>query len=279
MDKKTFLMLAYIGTLLPLLYLASEYLWRWIIWLAIGNLVLLMVMSIIAWSATASKKRKLLWFLIGAGLVVVGTQYLMQTPKSLPVVEDRSEPEYSQESDFFSGLVLSGENTTPTTGETLVATGQELIDDATESNIVDTDLTPAYEADPVETTTNTTTTTSSTASLPSGLLTYADVIPYLVTTHNLTKAWSSNPTFTNISTTNSLYSPFAIAASRGMIGGNINPGSNVSCNTYLVLKGIAQWRQVTYPAGSPFAAYRAEAVRRWVVNGCADGQFVTKEKL
>ena len=104
----------------------------------------------------------------------------MQTPKSIPVSEDPSEPEYSQESDLFSGLVLSGENTIPSTGETLVSTGQT-IDDATDSTIAETDPTPAYEATPVSTTDN------AIASLPSGTLSYADVIPYLVTTYDLTK--------------------------------------------------------------------------------------------
>jgi hypothetical protein len=31
-----------------------------------------------------------------------------------------------------------------------------------------------------------------------------------------------------------------------MIGADINPASKVSCNTYMVLKGIAAWWKVEY---------------------------------
>ena len=63
-----------------------------------------------------------------------------------------------------------------------------------------------------------------------------------------------------------------------MIGENISPASKVSCNTYLVLKGMAAGWKVTY-TGAPQAAYRAKAVDLGQVNNCKDGAFVTKATL
>ena len=64
-----------------------------------------------------------------------------------------------------------------------------------------------------------------------------------------------------------------------MIGADINPASKVSCNTYLVLKGIAAGWKVEYKAGDPFSAYRTAAFNKSEVNGCTAGAFVTKATL
>lgn len=96
---------------------------------------------------------------------------------------------------------------------------------------------------------------------------YGSVIPYLVKTYNLKDTDKAYPKFTRVSVKNALYSSFATAYSKGMIGTSINPGTKVSCDTYLVLKGIAAGWKVSY-TGKPFAAYRAEAESRGAVNGC-----------
>ena len=64
-----------------------------------------------------------------------------------------------------------------------------------------------------------------------------------------------------------------------MIGADINPASKVSCNTYMVLKGIAAGRKVDYKSGDPFGPYRTAAFNRSEVNGCTAGAFVTKATL
>ena len=98
--------------------------------------------------------------------------------------------------------------------------------------------------------------------LPSkGTLNYAQVIPYLVSTYNL-KNNGKSTTFTNITSTSALYSAFNIAANKGMIGVGINPASKMSCNTYLVMKGIAAGWKVEYKSGDPFGPYRAAAQKR-----------------
>ena len=121
--------------------------------------------------------------------------------------------------------------------------------------------------------------TTSTTVLPSRwTLNYAQVIPYLVSKYNL-KNTSKSISFKNITTDNSLYNAFNIAANRGMIGADINPASKVSCNTYMVLKGIAAGRKVDYKSGDPFGPYRTAAFNRSEVNGCTAGAFVTKATL
>lgn len=77
-------------------------------------------------------------------------------------------------------------------------------------------------------------------------MTYAQVIPYLVKTYKLTDTDNKNPILTRVSEKNSLYNSFAIAVSKGMIGKDIKPTTMVSCDTYLVLKGIAANREVAY---------------------------------
>ncbi len=109
-------------------------------------------------------------------------------------------------------------------------------------------------------------------------LSYAQIIPYLVKNYNLNKIGSKTFTFTTIGQENSLYPSFAIAASHSMIWSTINPSTKPSCDTYLVLKGIAQKRTVTY-TGAPQAAYRAKANELGQVNNCKAGNFVTKGTL
>lgn len=127
-------------------------------------------------------------------------------------------------------------------------------------------------------------TTSSTPSISTtlsskGNLNYAQVITYLVSHYGLKNISGKYPTFTYVAKTNTLYPTFAIAASKGMIGASTNPTNKVSCNTYLVLKGIAAGWKVDYKAWDPFSAYRTTATTKWAVNGCAAGAFVTKATL
>ena len=109
-------------------------------------------------------------------------------------------------------------------------------------------------------------------------LSYAQIIPYLVNTYKLSKIGSKTFTFTTIGQENSLYPSFAIAASHSMIWSTINPSTKPSCDTYLVLKGIAQQRKVDY-TWAPQAAYRAKANELGQVNNCKAGNFVTKVTL
>lgn len=187
----------------------------------------------------------------------------------------------------LSGELFSGDNTTGTittsTGEVSLQKDQAIPDYPVTSgttaptNTGDTfGVTQSQEA---TTTTPSQTETTYTTVLPAqGNLNYAQVIPYLVNTYKLTNTSGKSYNFTNITKSNVLYAPFNIAASKAMIGEKINPASKVSCNTYLVLKGMAAGWDVNY-TGTPQAAYRAKAGELNQVNGCKDGAFVTKTTL
>lgn len=168
----------------------------------------------------------------------------------------------------MSGDILSGD-TTPD------YTASEHPTDTTDPK---TDIfAPSEQVTP--TTSETTEESTYTTVLPSqGTLNYAQVIPYLVNTYSLKNTSGKSFTFTNITKSNILYAPFNTAASKSMIGETINPASKVSCNTYLVLKGMAAGWQVSY-TGTPQPAYRAKAVALGQVNNCKDGAFVTKATL
>lgn len=113
--------------------------------------------------------------------------------------------------------------------------------------IVTGDTTPVYEKPETPAPEDTPDTKTYTTVLPSqGTLNYGQVIPYLVDTYKLKNSAGKSFNFSNVSKSNILYTPFNIAASKSMIGETINPVSKVSCNTYLVLKGIALGRTVNY---------------------------------
>lgn len=153
-----------------------------------------------------------------------------------PTVEPTLEP--SVES------LLSGE-ITPTFEQTLSGDTTPTYVAPTVSATTGTQV-DTFDVQPVETTTPTVSSDStiepkySTVLPAQGALTYAQVISYLVDHHKLKKVGSRTFNFTNIASSNVLYTPFAIAASHAMIGTDINPSTKVSCNTYMVLKGIAQ---------------------------------------
>lgn len=107
---------------------------------------------------------------------------------------------------------------------------------------------------------------------------YGKIIPYLVTTYKLKDTDKINPIFQFVSAKSSLYAAFATAYSKRMIGKDIKPTTKVSCDTYLVLKGIAAGWKLSY-TGTPFAAYRAEAEKKGLVNGCKSGSYVTNKTL
>lgn len=156
-------------------------------------------------------------------------------------------------------LGISG-STVPTSTGSIVLEGQ---DENNQTASTATDQTALSTGS-----TSTSTLPKTTISNPnSTYMTYAQVIPHLVKTYELVDSDAKNPSLTRVSRTNELYPTFATAVSKGMIGKDVKPTTTVSCDTYLVLKGIALGWKVKY-TGKPFAAYRAEAEARGKVNGC-----------
>lgn len=119
---------------------------------------------------------------------------------------------------------------------------------------------------------------SLTANLPSGPLTFRTVLQYLVETYDLQVLKSTPTKFENLSFTDSNYRIFNIAAQHKLIGKNIRPDSQVSCKTYLVLKGLSAGWNVTF-TDSPFEPFWNEGMRLGEINGCTRDALLTKDNL
>lgn len=177
--------------------------------------------------------------------------------------------EVMQDTDTLWSAPQSTQTGTVTTDQTVKSSGTIILEGDTDRVITTTPVTDETALEKKE--------VSDTSSSYSAWV-YGSVIPYLVSHYSLTNTKKMYPKFTYISTKNDLYASFATAYSKAMIGTTINPATKVSCDTYLVLKGIAAGWKVSY-TGSPFAAYRAEAEKQWAVNGCLSGKYVTEKTL
>lgn len=282
MDKKHFLSLLYLLGVAPIIYAVSLSLAEEIsvlIVFGLLNTIVLLIFSLLF--SNLPRQKKTVWFAIIGGIlllgVVIGWFYKMWAGISnrlydqtlAPIIDEITTPE-------------SGDNTT-TSGTNAIFSGDESIDwddwALEEEGEPEEEIQGLDEEASKEDWTASETSPKYTTVLPDqGVLNYAQVIPYLIDTYNLTKRGANDFTFASIATNNVLYVPFNIAASYSMIGTTINPSGKVSCNTYLVLKGIAQDREVSY-TWAPQGAYRQKALELGQVNGCEDGAFVTKATL
>lgn len=114
--------------------------------------------------------------------------------------------------------------------------------------------------------------------IPDGPLTFADVVPIIVQKYNLPTNWR-DVTFTNISRTNELYPYFKAWYHDRFFWSSINPNTQVSCNVYFVMLGLAQNRPVSYNANNVFSVFSQEATSRWQDFGCKPWATVTKDNL
>lgn len=114
---------------------------------------------------------------------------------------------------------------------------------------------------------------------PKGNLTYEFIIPYLIEQNQIPLSQKKNIAFDNFWENYKYYSQFKTAYYEKMIGRNIKPGWQMKCETWFVLRGIAEWRNVQYTSQTVFNAYRAEATKRGVVNWCPRDGFVTAKNL
>ena len=297
MEKKYFIVLLYVFGIVPMMYEVYNTILPslWLIGFGILNIITLMIFALLTANKNKpqNKKVRIITALILLAIAVVRglTQLGWQASTWL---HDKVFAPSQEETTTSWDIIGSGNSTTGEIPSIDLVTWDI---DINSLNSGKNDPVPTYpettkeepkqndifwQTEEVKPTTSTTTPTNNSfkESLPAkGTLNYAQVIPYLVWTYNLKNTSNKNTTFTNISKSNDLYSVFNIAASKSMIGWDINPTSKLSCNTYMVLKGIAAGRKVEYSAGNPFSAYRKEAEKKWAVNGCTAGAFVTKATL
>ena len=98
-------------------------------------------------------------------------------------------------------------------------------------------------------------------------------------------AWAKLSTKTNVSfryvsKSNELYPYFKTAQEKWMIWTDTDPSKLVSCDTYITMKWIREWRNVwSYSKDNVKAVYWNKAVELWKLNGCEKWKYVTKWNL
>lgn len=98
-------------------------------------------------------------------------------------------------------------------------------------------------------------------------------------------AWATLSTKTNVSfkyvsRSNELYPYFKTAQERWMIWTDTDPSKIVSCDTYITMKWLREWRDVgSYTKNNVKAVYWAKAEQLWKLNGCQKWKYVTKWNL
>ncbi len=139
----------------------------------------------------------------------------------------------------------------------------------------------ATSADNVSTNIQTDTQTTGTTSVSTsqGQQKLMDAIISLVKKYNLPLVTKQNVSFTYVSFQNPYYNEWRTAYANKLIGKNTNPSKYIICDTYIVMKGILEKRDVSYTASNVLANYRAEAVKRDALNGCKKGMIVDASNL
>ena len=95
-----------------------------------------------------------------------------------------------------------------------------------------------------------------------------------------TLSTKTNVSFKYVSKSNELYPYFKTAQEKWMIGTDTDPSKLVSCDTFITMKWIREWRNVgTYTKNNVKAVYWNKASELWKLNGCEKWKYVTKWNL
>jgi hypothetical protein len=109
-------------------------------------------------------------------------------------------------------------------------------------------------------------------------LTILDSIKYLLDENNIPLDTKQNMKFSYVSYQNSNYPYFKTAFMKKMIWTSTNPDKKIICQTYIVMKWIAESRDISTSSNS-LQWYRDEANKLWKLNWCQRNKYVTVENL
>lgn len=102
-----------------------------------------------------------------------------------------------------------------------------------------------------------------------GELTFWTFLPVLFETLAIPPS-TNTYTFTNVSTTSPLYPSFVLARDYAMIGTATQPTTPITCQTLMILLGLAQRRDLTYTSSTVFDTFWSEAQARGYTATCSD---------
>jgi hypothetical protein len=109
-------------------------------------------------------------------------------------------------------------------------------------------------------------------------ITMLEALKHVITTNQLPLSSKTDINFTSISKNNADYPYFKTAYETRMIGKNTDPSKQISCDTYIVIKGIGEGRNVGNYTDVK-AAYWKKAEELGKLNGCQKGAWVTTTTL
>lgn len=109
-------------------------------------------------------------------------------------------------------------------------------------------------------------------------ITILDAIKYLIDNNNISLDTKQNVKFRYVSYQNPNYPYFKTAYMKKMIWTSTNPDKEIICQTYIVMKWIAEWRNVSVWA-DPLTSYMKKADELWKLNWCERNKYVSLENL
>lgn len=109
-------------------------------------------------------------------------------------------------------------------------------------------------------------------------VTILDAIKHLILEHNIPLSTSKTVKFSHVAMSSADYPYMKTALEKKMIWSTTNPNTLVSCDVYMVMKGLAQNRAIAKSADVK-AAYRQAAKAKNQLNGCQQGAKLTTVSL
>ena len=99
-----------------------------------------------------------------------------------------------------------------------------------------------------------------------------EAIVYLLQTHDTQLSSKKDLKFAGVSATNPYYKYWYTAYKLGLVGPTSSPSTLISCQTYIVLKGMLEKWDVQYTTANVKTQYWAQAKAKDVLNGCVFGR-------
>ena len=111
-----------------------------------------------------------------------------------------------------------------------------------------------------------------------GQVSYLSAIKHLIATYNIPLSKSTTSKFTYVAQNSPEYPYMKTALEKRMIGTATNPNDTISCDVYMVFKGIAlNW--AIEKTSNLKNDYRNVAENKWLLNGCVKGAKLTVANL
>lgn len=105
-----------------------------------------------------------------------------------------------------------------------------------------------------------------------------DALKHVIDTNTIPLSTKTDINFTMVNKGTTDYAYFKTAYEKRMIGKSTDPSKQISCETYIVIKGLGEnWQVGNYTDIK--AAYRSKAEELDALNGCVEGGRVTSATL